>query len=466
MQILKQNKSKELWMSISYKSFAVRLTAILLALIIFCFGCTNSADTGEEIDLGETPATLGDTVISTGASEVASETVVAENSKMPDGVPSTLSSIPLNELSTGVENSSVGSQKSSDSDATSSNLWDGIACAHTEDYEKTRTERYSARSQLYYFGGDINLTDGGKYGEWDKAVRVDFHPIMVSEGVVPRDIFETINLYLELRDIDDNFLKKIPVETVPPPRSEDPGPYTFLAEFINLPWEDDISQKYHKISLVDNSDSESPRVIDFISRSNNMPVANTILPIAGQTVTGETFSLVWSGNDVDGDELTYRTWYSIDNGNTYQVIDSWLDTTTRELNLHSFPRFESNTAKFAVSVSDGAQSAFVESPTFCVPQIIPQFFALNVDDETVLSRSLYNDQTIILGVTGNSELAEEYGTITFDWHSDRVGFLGKGISMLLSSTTIGVGNHTITATGKMSNGEEVTVSAKINVFNF
>ena len=308
--------------------------------------------------------------------------------------------------------------------------------------------------------------EGRKYGEWHKAVRVDFYPVMVSEGVVPRDIFENTKLYLELRDIDDNFLKRIPVATVPPPRSEDPGPYTFFAEFINLPWKNDISQKYHKISLVDNSEPESPRVIDFISRSNNMPVANTILPTADQTITGETFSLVWSGNDQDGDELTYRTWYSIDNGNTYQVIDSWSDSTSRELNLHSFPRFESNAAKFAVSVSDGAQSAFVESPTFCVPKIIPRFLLLNVDDETIISRSLYNDQTIILRVIGNSELAEKYGTITFDWHSDRVGFLGKGISMLLSSTTIGVGNHTITATGKMSSGEEITVSAKINVFNF
>ena len=438
-------------MDFAKKSLTVRLAVVSATLSIFAFGCNSSNESDDA---------------SAVSSVMADDATFKEGDKVSGGNSVNFIGVPSEGLPGEFDRISEEQSDISNSEMVSSNLWDSITCGQAEEYERTLAEGISARAQLYFFGGDINLTEGGKYGEWHMAETVDFHPVMVSEGVVPRDIFENTELYLELRDVDDNFLEKIPVEIVPPSGSEDPGAYTFLAEFLNLPWEDDISQNYHKISLVDNSDSESPRVIDSISRSNNMPIANIILPTAGQKITGETFSLVWSGNDMDGDELTYRTWYSIDNGSRYQMIDSWLNSTSRELNLHSFPRYESNEAKFAVSVSDGAQSVFVESSTFCVPKIIPQFLVLNVDDETEQSRSLYNDQTLILRVTGDSELAEEYETITFDWHSDRVGFLGKGISMLLSSAAIGVGNHTITATGKMSNDEEITVSVRINVFNF
>ena len=361
-------------------------------------------------------------------------------------------------------------------DIGSFDLWNNLICAYTDDFNRSLRMPSYTYTQIYYISGTINLSEGGKWGEWDKAISVDFDPVfsIIAGSMKPRNLFEDKNLFLEFRDINGTALRTVAVETVRPLRTEYSrlkseyfGPFTFRSEFLNDPLVNDISQKYHTISLVDHSQPVAPRVIDSINRSTNLPTATITQPVFAQSFTSNALLLAWNASDIDGDELVYRTWYSTNNGTTYEVLDYNLDSSSRELYRSDgfFEKFESNMAKFGLSVSDGAQSIFIESDTFCVPRIIPQFHELNADTtEIQLSRVINNNQTVVLSVTGNTEEAKKYNSILFDWHSNIDGYLGTNSLLLLSPVTLRSGIHTITATGKTSAGDEITVSATINVY--
>lgn len=447
-------------MHIKNKLSLSRLMIASTALMIFTIGCSSSSVMRSDIESPNMSLPSAEDNISTIQDVVLSSSTTEEEAAIEKEVGTTLILPTIKELSNDLRNNiSTG-------EVISHNLWDSISCAYAKDFEKNANDLSISYPQVYHVGGRIYLTEGGRYGQWNKAESVEFFPIMVSEKTQPRDIRENNKLYLQLEDIDGYTLSSRSVETLPHPHdSESSGPYTFWAEFVLFSGTV-VSELLHTISLVDNSEPDSPRVIDSISRSENAPDATIVQPSAGQRITGKTLLLEWNANDLDSDELTYRTWYSTDDGKSYSMIDMWFDdSNSRELNLYASPRFESYRARFAVSVSDGFQSIFVESPTFCVPRINPQFHALNVDDETMFFRRLYGDQAIVLSVTGDSEEAQEYEFILFDWHSDELGFLGNGSSILLSDTALEPGSHIITAIGETSSGKEVTVSARIN-FNW
>lgn len=437
-------------MHISNKLSFGRLVVACAALAVFAFSCSSSSGMKSEPESEEVSFT------SAGVNISATQDVVLRSSGSEKETTKTFWVPTIKELSTSSEGGGLSNDESE-----STNLWDNISCAYAKDLERDANDFPISVQQVYHMGGRIHLGEDGRYGEWHKAESVEFFPIMISEGTQPRNIIENYKLYLQLEDINGYTLGVEYVETVQSPDSEYSGPQIFWAEF-DLFTNTAVYELLHTISLIDNSEPGSPRVIDSISKSENAPVVTITRPTAGQRITGKTLLLEWNANDLDSDELTYRTWYSTNDGKSYSMIDMWLDSNSRELDLYASPRFESYRARFAVSVSDGFQSVFIESPTFCVPRINPQFHSLNVDDETMFFRRLYGDQAIVLSVTGDSEEAQEYGSMSFDWHSDKFGFLGSGSSILLSTTVLSSQTHIITAIGETSSGKEVTVSAKID----
>ena len=362
-------------------------------------------------------------------------------------------------------------------------MWENYECAYRSDYEDGA---YSASSgwvgeQVYSVNGMIHLSDNAQWGEWDKAFKVDFEPVFVAERVDTLVSWHNDpELYLELSDIDGKVLRIVTVQTQPHPLfaySFD-SQFPFLVEFVNTPWENDISRKYHKLTLFDNSNPDSPRSIGSISRSNNAPTASILHPTLHQTIADEPLLLSWNAADSDGDKLTYRTWYSTNRGVKYKLLDYMTDSTSREFKRLSnyifsskyifldeyigFKRFESYGARFAVSVSDGAQSIFIESDTFCVPRIVPLFRTLNVDiNETQDLGILFEDESVVLDVTGDSEMIEE--SMLFGWESSVDGFLGRSSSLLLSPANLSYGRHTITVTDITDSEEKFIASAKIMI---
>ena len=491
-------------MHVGRKSLTVRFAVIGGVLAIFTFGCNDSADRDAE--------TIGITVPPVVASTIDNEistvdtTAMKSGENLDDGIESsyqttTSTTIHPANSSTPEQNSPTSptstterqSRESEDNDESdnynsepddifeqnneimSSNLIDDLTCAYSEK-KVAGPYPWDISGLVYHISGYINMSEGGRWGEWDKANSVDFDPVFVTEKNAFKDDFnEDPKLRLELRDSEGNLLRNVPVESFPPSdadqwqSNESNGPYYFYTELLNMPWENDISNKYHTIGLVDISQSDSPRLIDSISRSNNMPTASIVHPTFGQTITGNKLTLSWSANDLDGDRLAYRVWYSRHNGRyeTYQNLGKIFDSTSLEFNRldNHFAQFESHGAKFGVSVSDGAQSIFIESDTFCVPRIVPLYREINIDAiDTQHLGIAYNNQTVVLGVTAYSMMqAQEFKSLLFDWHSDRDGFLGRSTYLLLSPRELTDGLHTITATGARVDDKEIIVSATIGL---
>ncbi len=368
--------------------------------------------------------------------------------------------------------------------AVSSDMWDNYKCAYSSNFDG-KAYSYGNYPQVYSIKGKLHLSEGAQWGEWDKAFMVDFESVFIAERVELVERRIDSELYLELSDVDGKVLKTVPVQTLPLENFlefHSGSPFSFWVEFINKPWENDISQKYHTITLFDNSNPDSPRSIGSISRSDNAPVASILNPTQHQTILDEPLVLSWKASDLDGDELTYRTWYSTNHGRNYTVLEYNTDSISYEFKRHMtdstsyefrrlrnyrlsgnytrFGRFESSGARFAVSVSDGAQSIFVESDTFCVPRLVPLFRTLDVDaTEKQHLGIIFHDESVVLSVTGDSEMIEE--SMLFDWESNIDGFLGRSSSLLLSSANLSDRTHIITATGITYSENEVSVSAEI-----
>lgn len=463
-------------MHVGRKSLTVRFAVIGGVLAIFSFGCNDSVDRdAETIGITVPPvvasippvnSNIPEKILATSTTERQSGESEDNNESDNYGKESEVA------VSTTV---SLPEQPHAENSSSYIENIDDLTCAYSEK-KVAGPYPWDISGLMYHISGYINMSEGGRWGEWDKADSVDFDPVFVTEKNAFKDDFnEDPKLRLELRDSEGNLLRNVPVESFPPSdadqwKSNEPnGPYYFYTELLNMPWENDISDKYHTIGLVDISQSDSPRLIDSISRSNNMPTASIVHPTFGQTITGNKLILSWSANDLDGDRLAYRIWYSRHNGRyeTYENLGQIFDSTSLEFNRldNHFAQFESHGAKFGVSVSDGAQSIFIESDTFCVPRIVPLYREINIDAiETQHLGIAYNNQTVVLGITAYSVmLAQEFKSLLFDWHSDRDGFLGRSTYLLLSPRDLTDGLHTITATGTTADDEEIIVSATIGM---
>lgn len=70
------------------------------------------------------------------------------------------------------------------------------------------------------------------------------------------------------------------------------------------------------------------RIIGNIARSVSSPVVEIIKPECGNHfAVGQDIRLTWAGYDLDGYELSYEVWYSIDSGTTYKLTELRNDKT-------------------------------------------------------------------------------------------------------------------------------------------
>ena len=183
------------------------------------------------------------------------------------------------------------------------------------------------------------------------------------------------NYFVELVDENGSILERIPTIVSIKHGTIISEYNTNVLDFVSIAVN---PPKYKSIFLLEISSDGYERNIIMTTKSNNSPQASVIEPKADQVIVGDTIEFVWTPSDLDQNYLTYMLWYSTDGGLTYTNLpgEEWIYTTLKsgiftavyELRESDIQKLAGSKAKLAVSISDGAQSTFAESPTFCVPQ--------------------------------------------------------------------------------------------------
>lgn len=183
------------------------------------------------------------------------------------------------------------------------------------------------------------------------------------------------NYFVELVDENGSILERIPTIVSIKHGTIISEYNTNVLDFVSIAVN---PPKYKSIFLLEISPDGYERNIIMTTKSNNSPQASVIEPKADQVIVGDTIEFAWTPSDLDQDYLTYMLWYSTDGGLTYTNLpgEEWIYTTLKsgiftavyELRKSDIRDLVGSNTKLAVSVSDGAQSTFAESPTFCVPQ--------------------------------------------------------------------------------------------------
>ncbi len=195
-----------------------------------------------------------------------------------------------------------------------------------------------------------------------------------------------------------------------------------------------------------------------MQRSANAPTVSISGVSANQLFSQtDTINLSWVGSDQDGDSLTYRVYYSIDGGSSYEPYLLETTDTSKAIVAGRLPG--SDRARFGVSVSDGTRSAFVETPIFRIANHTPEVRIESPSPGVVLAGS----RGFLLKASGYDEEDGSLGFNAYSWSSSVDGNLGTGEHVVLSTSQLASGAHTITVTATDSSGLTATTAVSITI---
>ena len=262
---------------------------------------------------------------------------------------------------------------------------------------------------------------------------------------------------LELLDGSDGVLRSISFEA---------GEIEIECEPGSCSESDEPSSALFGIHINDSPDylklrfSKSGDVFDTITRSANTPsIYDLVLsvPEPEAQADGEDILLTWSATDDDNDDLLFVVFYYVDSGRSYFVSSIRTDTTS--LNISPDSLRGSDTARVAVSVSDGLRTAFIESEIFfSVPDKPPDASIQGSDGITIVG-----PQSLVLTASGYDREDGNLPSAAFSWHSSIDGDLGVGRFIVVSGDDLTAGEHEITMTATDSAGNQITDRIRITV---
>ena len=431
-------------MEFAKKSLTVRLAVVSATLPIFAFGCNGS---NESVD-GTVESARTSTVTSTSLLQIATT--------LPTTTTASDKPIESSDSSEGMklEDSEVSIEE---------NDLSGNAVA-TSNLIPT----LSVSGYVYFAAGYKPFNPD------DVVVNAEFDEIFLTGEQNFPDPPDNSKYNLIFQSKENNVIKKIPInvwcdhsdyfddrvgqalETLM--QSMFPTRCFFLSFLSNPPEYNSLA-----VQVDDNGNSAGESVVNDnnvfgkIYISDNAPTVSIDTPEVGQTFEGDKVRLSWSGNDADGDTLTYRVFYSANGGASYDVVE--LETTETSLTLDRSILPGSDNAKFKVSVSDGASSTYSESPAFSVKANPPSVWINTPTDNGVF----VGRQGFALNASGYDREDRIIPSSAFRWHSSIDGELGQGSYISLSAAELTPGTHEITVKVTDTSGMMATATHNIEI---
>ena len=431
-------------MDFAKKSLTVRLAVVSAALSIFAFGCNGSNES------------VQGTVESSSTSTVASTSLFQIVTTLP--TTTTSSDKPIENSDSTEEMKLEDSEVSIEENGISGNV------ASTSDQITT----LSVSGYVYFAAGYKPFNPD------DVVVNAEFDRIFLTGGRKFPGPPDNSKYNLIFENKEKNVIKKIPInvlcdhsdyfddrvgqalETLT--QSMFPTRCFFLSFVANPPEYNSIAiQVDNNVNSASESIANDNNVFGKIYISDNAPTASIDTPEVGQTFEGDKVELSWIGSDADGDTLTYRVFYSANDGESYDVVE--LDTTETSLTLDRSILPGSDNARFKVSVSDGARSTYSESPAFSVKANPPSVRIITPSDNGIF----VGRQGFLLNASGYDREDSILPSSAFQWHSSIDGELGQGNNISLSAEELTPGTHDITVKATDTSGMVATATHNIEI---
>ncbi len=200
-------------------------------------------------------------------------------------------------------------------------------------------------------------------------------------------------------------------------------------------------------------------VILSLAVSSMPPSLSLLSPNGGETwpETGVQ-TIQWEASDNDGDSLRYMLEYSVDGGQTWDLLEVNLSATSYEIEAATLAG--SDQARFRVTASDGINTIYDESDAnFTVPRKPPQIAILEPIEGAVYDNSLY----VMFDSFAQDHEDQWLEDAAYQWTSDLDGSLGEGPS--LWGLLLSAGEHTITLSVTDSDGNTSSKSVTITIEN-
>ncbi|MBP7963217.1 MAG: hypothetical protein KA003_14635 [Caldilineaceae bacterium] len=192
-----------------------------------------------------------------------------------------------------------------------------------------------------------------------------------------------------------------------------------------------------------------------VTANPGLPQVTITHPVGGETFTGRTLSVNWTGGDADGDQLFYNVQYSSDNGQSWEMVAQGLSGTDVGIDLTDLAATQ--TGRMRVWATDGIHTTFQESAAFIIPNRTPivQIRTDNAAPTVAVSQTI-----TLIGAGYDVDTGPLPGTELF-WRSNLDGELGTG--RLLRRVNLSVGTHTITLRATDGSGASGVSTVQVTV---
>lgn len=191
--------------------------------------------------------------------------------------------------------------------------------------------------------------------------------------------------------------------------------------------------------------------------SPNPPEVQLEFPDGGENLAGERATIRWSGNDPDGDALSYELLYSNDGGVSWETLA--VDWPARSYDVSLEHLTQTANGRIRVIASDGFNSGSDDSDgAFSVPNHAPRVRILAPSPD---ARFVGLQQVVFAGMAQD---VEDGGALNLEWTSSLDGVLGNGDAVHRDTRNLSQGSHEIRLTATDSAGLKTTASVNIQVF--